>query len=63
MNRRTFLRQTGLAAGAAAVHNLPGAAQKVSLIADPNDAIASSEPSSWAIRADSSTPFWSWPTE
>ena len=42
MNRRSFLKQTGLAAGATAVHNLQGATQGVALIVDPNDPVASS---------------------
>ena len=50
MNRRSFLKQTGFAAGAAAVHNLHGATQGVALIVDPNDPIASSAAPSWAVR-------------
>jgi len=50
MNRRSFLKQTGLAAGATAVHNLQGATQGVALIVDPNDPVASSAAPSWAIR-------------
>jgi hypothetical protein len=50
MNRRSFLKQTGLAAGVTAVHNLHGATQGVALIIDPNDPIASSAAPSWAIR-------------
>ncbi|HEY3457393.1 MAG TPA: twin-arginine translocation signal domain-containing protein, partial [Bryobacteraceae bacterium] len=50
MNRRSFLKQTGLAAGAAAVHNLHGAPQGIALIVDPKDPVASSAASSWAVR-------------
>src|SRR5690349_3108268 len=50
MNRRSFLKQTGLAAGAAAAQNLHAATQGVALIVDPNDPVASSAAPSWAVR-------------
>jgi hypothetical protein len=51
MNRRNFLKQTGLAAGATAVHGLKGATQEVSIVVDPMDAVASAAAPSWAVRA------------
>ncbi len=50
MNRRSFL-QTGLAAGVTAAHTLRGATQGVSIVVDPQDAVASTAASSWAVRA------------
>ncbi len=50
MNRRTFLKHTGAAAGVTAAHSLKGATQGVSLIVDPRDMIASAPPAAWAVR-------------
>jgi hypothetical protein len=50
MNRRTFLKHTGAAAGVAAAHNLEGATQGVSIIVDPGDPVASAPPPAWAVR-------------
>src|SRR5260370_10834793 len=49
MNRRRFLKNTGVAAGVTAVHNLVGANQGVSIIVDPRDTIASAPPPAWAV--------------
>ncbi len=49
MNRRSFLKYTGIAAGATEVHSLAGATQGVSIIVDPRDAIASAPPAVWAV--------------
>src|SRR5579864_8617090 len=49
MNRRSFLKKTGLAAGMSGVQRLAGAGQGVSLVVDPQDKIASAAPVSWAI--------------
>jgi hypothetical protein len=51
MNRRSFLKQTGLAASLTAAHNLRGATQAVSIVVDPQDQIASAAAPSWAVRA------------
>ncbi len=49
VNRREFLRSTGLAAGAAA-HPGRSGASGVSIAADPGDPIASAAPSQWALQ-------------
>src|SRR5271169_3132993 len=51
MNRRSFLKQTGLAAGVTAANRLRGATQAVSIVVDPQDQIASAAAPSWAVRA------------
>jgi hypothetical protein len=51
MNRRSFLKQTGVAAGVTALHNLKGATQSVSVVVDPQDRIASAAAPSWAVQA------------
>jgi len=49
MNRRTFLKETGVAAGIAAAHsNLARAETGVSIVVDPQDPIASAKPPVWA---------------
>ena len=50
MNRRIFLKRSGLAAGMTAVQSLRGDTQGVSIIVDPQDPIASSKASSWAVH-------------
>jgi len=50
MNRRGFLKQTGLAAGAAAMSTLRGATGSVAIVVDPNDPIASVAAASWAVH-------------
>src|SRR5437879_1502267 len=50
MRRRTFLKHAGVATGVTASHSLTGASQRVSLIVDPRDPIASSAPPGWAVR-------------
>src|ERR1700739_834535 len=50
MNRRSFLKKTGLAAGISGVQRLGGAGQGVSLVVDPQDKIASAPAASWAVR-------------
>jgi len=51
MDRRDFLKTTGLAAvGASAIRALSGAPQSVSIIVDHQDPIASAGPAAWAIR-------------
>jgi hypothetical protein len=55
MDRRIFLKQTGLAAGVAATSKLSlatlgAATQGVSIIIDPQDPIASAPSPSWAVR-------------
>src|SRR5258708_5943364 len=49
MNRRSFLKHTGAAAGVTAMQSLRGATQGVSIIVDPRDPVASASPASWAI--------------
>src|SRR5580658_9072217 len=51
MNRRSFLKQTGIAVGLTAAHSLRGATQPVSIVVDPQDQIASAAAPSWAVRA------------
>ena len=49
MNRRNFLKQTGLVVGLEAAQNLAhGAGQGVSIIVSPEDKVASSGPPRWA---------------
>ena len=50
MNRRSFLKEAGLAAGLSGVQRLSGAGQGVSIVVDPQDRIASAAPVSWANR-------------
>lgn len=50
MNRRSFLKNAGLAAGISGVQRLAGAGQGVSLVVDPQDKIASTPAASWAVR-------------
>ena len=51
MDRRSFLKTSGLAAVAAsATRTLSGATQSVSIIVDPHDQTASAQPAAWAIR-------------
>ena len=51
MDRRIFLKTTGLAAvGASATRTVSGATQSVSIIVDPQDPTASAQPAAWAIR-------------
>jgi hypothetical protein len=50
MNRRSFLKQTGLAAGVTTVESLRGATQGVSIVVDPGDPIASAAAPSWAVH-------------
>ena len=50
MNRRSFLKQTGLAAGVTAANRLRGATQAVSIVVDPQDQIASAAAPTWAVR-------------
>ena len=50
MNRRSFLKQTGAAAGLAVAPSLMGATQGISIIVDPRDRLASAPPASWAVR-------------
>ena len=50
MDRRDFLKTTGLAVvGASTIRTLSGATQSVSIIVDPQNPIASAEPAAWAI--------------
>src|SRR5919197_1482470 len=50
MDRRDFLKSAGVAAGIAAMRGRASAAQHISLVVDPADAIASAPPVAWAIR-------------
>src|ERR1700722_2867933 len=51
MDRRDFLKTSGLAAvGASAIRRLSGATQSVSIIVDPQDPIASAAAAAWAVR-------------
>src|SRR5258706_58499 len=49
MNRRTFLKHTGAAAGVTVAQSLTGATRGVSIIVDPRDPIASAAPPAWAV--------------
>lgn len=48
MNRRTFLKRAGVAAGVSTAHKLAGVAPGVSLVADSRDPIAGGKASMWA---------------
>jgi len=50
MDRRGFIKATGVAVGVTAVRGLAGASQGVSIIVDPQDPIASAAPAAWAVR-------------
>src|SRR5262249_2207175 len=50
VNRRDFLKTTGVAAGVHAVRGLAGVTQDTSIIVDPDDPIASASPAIWAVR-------------
>src|SRR3984957_3836661 len=51
MDRRDFLKTTGLAAvGASAIRTLSAATQSVAILVDPQDPIAAAEPAAWAVR-------------
>jgi hypothetical protein len=50
MNRRRFLKQTGLVVGVTAAQGLRGATQSAAIIVDPRDRIASAPAASWAVR-------------
>src|SRR3984893_9919540 len=50
MDRRGFIKATGVAVGVTAVRGLAGATQGVSIIVDPQDPIASAAPAAWAVR-------------
>jgi hypothetical protein len=50
MNRRRFLKQAGIAAGATAIPILRSASQAVSIVVDPHDPVASTAATSWAVR-------------
>jgi hypothetical protein len=49
MNRRSFLKHTGAAAGVTVAQRLTGATGGVSIIVDPRDPIASAAPPAWAV--------------
>jgi hypothetical protein len=49
MNRRTFLKHSGAAAGVTVAKGLTGATRRVSIIVDPRDPIASAAPPAWAV--------------
>src|ERR1700675_414622 len=49
MNRRTFLKHTGAAAGVTVAQGLTGATRGVAIIVDPRDPIASAAPPAWAV--------------
>src|SRR6266436_2449576 len=49
MNRRSFLKHTGAAAGVTLAQGLTGATRSVSIIVDPRDPIASAAAPSWAV--------------
>jgi hypothetical protein len=50
MDRRSFLKQTGIAAGMTAVQSLRADTQGVSIIVDPQDPVAAAKASTWAIH-------------
>ena len=50
IDRRDFLRRTGLAGGALACGPLVGGTGTISLVVDPSDPVASAAPARWAAR-------------
>jgi hypothetical protein len=50
MNRRSFLKHTGVAAGATVASRLAGATQGVSILVDPRDPVASAPSTAWAVH-------------
>jgi hypothetical protein len=50
MNRRSFLKQSGVVSAAAMASKLAVAAPNVSIIVDPSDPVAAAAPPAWAVR-------------
>ncbi|HEV3215265.1 MAG TPA: hypothetical protein VGZ27_06055 [Vicinamibacterales bacterium] len=50
MDRRDFLKTTGVAIGVTAARALTGATQGVSIVVDAKDPVASAPPVAWAVR-------------